>query len=320
MDTKADTELIVKVAWLYYFMNLTQQEIAEKLSLSRPKIGRLLKKALDEGLVEIRLSPSVQSYNLTIENELESRFGLREALVVSSAEDQPTLYDNLGMACARYLERVLEPNFILGIGMGTTVRAILPHLTHHEPCNGTIITLSGGFSQPGHDTSNYNAAWPLSDLLQANLEQLYCPLVVQNKEARDAILSDRSLSGQLKRAAESNIAIISIGIVHQNMSLHRLEFCEAEDVERLKAAGAVAEVLTNFIDIHGNQVKTDLDGRMIGLSIQDLKDIPTTIAISGGMEKARAILGALRTGSINVLVTDQKVAQTLIELDDEIRK
>lgn len=319
MDTNLDTELMVKVAWLYYFVNLTQQEIAEKLSLSRPKIGRLLKKALDEGIVEIRLSPSVQSYNLSIENELETRFRLREALVVSSAEDQPTLYDNLGMACARYLDRVLEPNFILGIGMGATVRAILPHLIPQKSCNGTIVTLSGGFSQPGHDTSGYNAAWPMANLLEANLEQLYCPLVVQSKEAHDAILSDPSLSGQLKRAAESTIALVSIGYVHENMALHLLEFCTREEIERLKETGAVGEILVNFIDINGKQVKTDLDGRMFGLGIQDLKKIPTTIGIGGGMEKAPAILGALRSGCFDVLVTDQRVAQKIIDLDDETR-
>ena len=320
IEQDPDLELLVKVAWLYYFRNLTQQDIAEKLNLSRPKVGRLLKKALDEGIVEIRLSPSVQSYDLTIENELESRFGLREALVVNSAEDQSTLYDNLGMACARYLDRILGPNFILGIGLGTTVRAILPHISPHKSSNGTIVTLSGGFSQPGHDTSNYNASWPLANLLEAKLEQLYCPLVAQNKAARDAILSDRSLSGQLKRATESQIALISIGYVHLDMSLRRLEFCEREDVERLKEAGAVGEILVNFFDIYGNQIKTDLGDRMIGLSIDELKKIPTTIAISGGIEKATAILGALRTGCLNVLITDQKTAQMVLDLDDEIRK
>lgn len=320
VEQDSDTELMVKVAWLYYFRNLTQQEIAEKYNLSRPKVGRLLKKALDEGIVEIRLSKSIQSYNLLIENDLESRFDLREALVVNSAEDQPTLYDNLGMACARYLDRVLEPNFILGIGLGTTVRAIVPHLAPHKSCNGTIVTLSGGFSQPGHDTSDFNASWPLANLLEANLEQLYCPLVAQNKESRNAILSDRSLSGQLKRASESNIAIVSIGYIHLDMPLHRLEFCESQDVEQLKAAGAVGEILVNFYDIHGKQVKTNLDDRMIGLSIEDLKKIPTTIAISGGIEKAPAILGALRTGCIDVLVTDQKTAQVLVDLDDETKK
>ncbi len=315
-----DFELMVKVAWLYYFGNLTQQDIAEKLNLSRPKIGRLLKKALDEGIVEIRLSPSVQSYSLSIENDLESRFGLREALVVNSAEDQPTLYDNLGMACARYLDRVLEPNFILGIGLGTTVRAIVPHISPRKSINGTLVTLTGGFSQPGHDTSNFNASWPLANLLNANLEQLYCPLVAQDKATRDAILLDRSLSGHLERATECNIAVVSIGYIHLDMALHRLEFCEREDVERLKEAGAVGELLVNFYDIYGNQIKTDLSDRMIGLSIDDLKKIPLTIAISGGIEKAAALLGALRTGCLNVLITDQKTAQMIVDMDDKTRK
>jgi deoxyribonucleoside regulator len=315
-----DLELMIKVAWQYYFRNLTQQEIAEKLNLSRLKIGRILRKALAEGVIEIRLSSSIQSYNLPIETELETRFLLREALVVNSADDSQTLYDNLGMAGARYLERLIEPNFILGIGLGTTVNAIVPHLGARKSKNGTIVTLTGGFSQAGHDTSGYNASWPLANLLGANLEQLYCPLVTQNKEGRDAILQDGYLSGQLKRATESKIALVSVGYIHMDMPLHRLGFCERADVEHLKAAGAVGELLVNFFDINGNPVRTNLTDRMIGLGIEDLKKIPTTVVISGGVEKAAAILGALRSGCVKVLITDQKTAQTILDLDDQTRK
>ncbi len=283
-------------------------------------IWNALKKALAEGVVEIRLSSAIQSYNLPIETELENRFNLREALVVNSADDRQTLYDNLGMAGARYLERVIEPGFILGIGLGTTVNAIVPHLSARKANTSTIVTLTGGFSQAGHDTSGYNASWPLANLLGANLEQLYCPLVTQNKEGRDAILQDRYLSGQLERATESNIALVSIGYIHMDMPLHRLGFCEREDVEHLKAAGAVGELLVNFIDINGKEVKTNLHDRMIGLGIENLKKIPTTIAISGGTEKAAAILGALRTGCLNVLITDQKTAQMVLDLDNQTRK
>ncbi len=152
-----DLDLMIKVAWQYYFRNLTQQEIAEKLNLSRLKIGRILKKALAEGVVEIRLSSAIQSYNLPIETELENRFNLREALVVNSADDRQTLYDNLGMAGARYLERVIEPGFILGIGLGTTVNAIVPHLSARKANTSTIVTLTGGFSQAGHDTIGQGA-------------------------------------------------------------------------------------------------------------------------------------------------------------------
>ncbi len=233
IDQFTDKERLVKIAWLYYFGGLTQQEIAKKLNLSRPKVGRMIKKALDMGIVEIRLSPSVKSYHFEIENELETRFGLREALVVDSGSDKASLYDNLGIAGARYLNRILEDEFLLGIALGTSIAAMIPYITPRKASGGTIITLSGGFSQSGYDTAAYNVSWPLADLLNARLEQLYCPLVAESEETRNAILGDRHLRAQFERATTCDVAIVSIGNVNLDMPLYTFDFCEKEDVEEL---------------------------------------------------------------------------------------
>jgi dihydroxyacetone kinase-like protein len=62
-----------------------------------------------------------------------------------------------------------------------------------------------------------------------------------------------------------------------------------------------------------------LDDRIIGLSIDELRKVPTTVAISGGLEKTRALLGALRVNCLDVIITDQKTAEAILQLDDETR-
>jgi DNA-binding transcriptional regulator LsrR (DeoR family) len=319
-ELNLDEEVLVRVSWLYYFEDLTQQEIADKLNLSRPKVGRLLAKARQTGIIEIRLSPRINSLNLPLEDELEKRFGLKEAWVVDSGEDRDTLYRNMGRAGARFLERNLSDNFTLGIAMGTSVSAIVPYLHHRQVSRGTLITLSGGFTQPGHDTSGYNTSWPMAESLGARLEQLFCPLVADSQETRDAILGDPNMSRQLSRAAGVDMAIVSIGYVHMDMPLRRLGFCSRKDIEVLLEAGAVGEIITSFCDLDGNIIKSDLDERMIGLHIDELKKVPTTVAISGGLEKTKAILGALRTRCLDVIITDLRTAEAVLKLDDETRK
>jgi DNA-binding transcriptional regulator LsrR (DeoR family) len=316
-ELTAEEEIMVKVSWLYYRENYTQQEIAQKLNLSRSKVGRLLAKALKEGIVEIKLSPMVHLINLPLENELEKRFNLREALISPSGDRSHTLLENLGRTAARFLDRSLHEVFTLGISMGTSVAAVLPFVSPRNETDSTVITLSGGFTQPEYDTTAYDISWPLANTLGAKLEVLYCPLVAESKEVKETFLSDRNLCAQLKRAEEVDIALVSIGYPHMDMPLHRLGICTTPDVTNLLDAGAVGEIITNFINMDGEFVHTDLYDRSIGVSIDVLKKIPTTVAIAGGLAKTRAILGALRTDCLDVLITDNDTAEAILKLDDE---
>jgi deoxyribonucleoside regulator len=311
-------ELIIKVSWLYYFGNLTQQEIAKKLNLSRSKVGRLLRKALSEGIIEIKFTPTIQSYHPSLESEFENRFNLREALITNSSDDPAQLLNNLGRAGARYLDRILGDDFILGIGMGTNISAILPHLVPRDSSNGTIITLSGGFSQAGFDTSLYNVSWPMADKFNAGLEQMLCPLIVETEQARNAILSDSNLMAQLERARNCDMALVSIGPINFDMNLYKLGYIARDDVQALIDSRAVGEVLSSFYDQEGRLLDTELNHRSIGLEITDLEKIPTTVAISGGLDKAEAIFGALNNGFLDVLITDINTAEMVLKIAEKV--
>lgn len=314
-----EEELIIKVSWLYYFANLTQLEIANKLNLSRPKVGRLLNKALENGIIQIQFSPEIKSFHIEIENELETRFGLTEAIVVESGANKAELLDNLGRAAAGYLDRSLKGDFLLGLGMGSSLSTIPNYMNQRKANQGTIITLSGGFSQQGNDTSDINSSWPLAQKLNARLEILYCPLYVENEETRNVLLNDDNIKSQITKATECDYAVISIGLIGTEMGLYQRGYIDHQEVEDLITAGAVGEILISFYDLDGNEVKTGLDKRNIGLGIDELSKIPVTIGVSGGLPKTRAILGALRNGLLNVLVTDLDTAQAIIKLDDKLK-
>jgi hypothetical protein len=56
-----------------------------------------------------------------------------------------------------------------------------------------------------------------------------------------------------------------------------------------------------------------VDGnRVLGLKLERLKSIPTVVGVACGKRKREAILGALRGQWINVLVTDQFTAESLV--------
>lgn len=50
---------------------------------------------------------------------------------------------------------------------------------------------------------------------------------------------------------------------------------------------------------------------MICLELEKFKKIPIRVGVAYGMEKADAILSTLRGGYVNVLITDEEVAEFL---------
>src|ERR1700677_5368272 len=74
-------ELLLRVAWFYYKDELTQDEIARRLSVSRASVGRMLERARRVGLVSINLNAEhLDAFELS--GQLRRTFGLAEALVV----------------------------------------------------------------------------------------------------------------------------------------------------------------------------------------------------------------------------------------------
>jgi len=102
--------LLNKIARLYYEQELTQNEIAGQLRLSRQKVQRLLNEAKSDGVVQITIRPIMGTFT-ELENKFEQRFGLREALVVETSdfEDQEVVTREVGAAAAEYLLRILQP-------------------------------------------------------------------------------------------------------------------------------------------------------------------------------------------------------------------
>ena len=109
---------MAEVARLYYVRDLTQQQIAERLGVSRFKVLRLLEQARSEGVVRFEIDEPVPVRD-DLSRALEERFGLATALVVESG---------VAAAAASLLPRLLRPRDVLGVSWGETLAALVKHL------------------------------------------------------------------------------------------------------------------------------------------------------------------------------------------------
>ena len=73
---RTEEDIITRIAWLYYKEKLTQQQISERVSLSRQKVQRLLEKARDQEIIQFALKHPFVNL-MSIETDLRERYGLQ---------------------------------------------------------------------------------------------------------------------------------------------------------------------------------------------------------------------------------------------------
>ena len=95
----------------------------------------------------------------------------------------------------------------------------------------------------------------------------------------------------------------------------QLGYLTAADVRDLREQGVAGDILGQFFDADGKVADVPIHDRRIGIDLSDLKYIPKVVGVAGGLHKVPAILGALRGGFLDVLVTNELAAVRLLELE-----
>ncbi len=314
-----DRQLMVKVADLYYSRGLTQQEIADRLGLSRPAVSRLLQRARAEGIVRIEIHPPEESHR-DLERELEETFGLREAIVVTGRSESPSLTVRaLGQAAARYLDRFLRGRERIGISWGTTLREVVRHV-RPRPLRTTVVPLVGGAGQLAPGIHANDLARDLAQAHGGQVHLLHAPAMVGSPEVLDALRSDPRIREVLELARGVDVALVGIGALVPSSTLVQSGYVSRAELAALRAQGAVGDVCTRPYDAHGEPVDAALQRRILAVTLEDLRRIPTVIGVAGGLEKAEAIRGALRGKLVDVLVTDHLAARSILRAEQEVRR
>ena len=81
------------------------------------------------------------------------------------------------------------------------------------------------------------------------------------------------------------------------------------------AQGAVGDVLGNYVDVHGEHIRSPHSRRLIGLSIDQLRQIGKVAVVSGD-EKPLSILGVLNAGIVDVLIVDERNARAVLDMSN----
>jgi lsr operon transcriptional repressor len=311
-------ELLLRVAWYYYKDELTQDEIARRLSVSRASVGRLLDRARKVGLVSITLNAEyLDAFELS--GELRRTFGLAEALVVPDHEKEPAdhhiLNARIGLGGAQFMSTHLRPGGSLGVGWGETVSRVIAATNFGAVGPVHMVTLTGGVEGylPTILSTKGEATTEPSEVTSATV--IPTPIMASTPSLAAALRDEPTVQQVLKQACGVEHALVGVGTPTADATIVHMGYLNPADVRGLRELGVVGDILGQFFDADGNVVELPIHDRRIGIELSDLLHIPKVVGVAGGLHKAEAVLGALRGGFLDVLVTNELAAIRLLELE-----
>lgn len=308
--------LVVKVAQMYHERKLNQSVIAERLRVSQARVSRLLKLAEEQGIV--RTTVHVPSGVFTsIESALEERYEASDVVVVDTggARDDEIIAA-LAPSAAAFLEGCVGGCESIGISSWSetllaTVEAMHPL---RQVSTKEVVQVLGGVARPGTPSNATRLTERLAEVCQARPIFLLGPGIVGTSGARQTLLRDPHFADVIAHYDHLSMILTGIGALDAPSRLLRdsEDVISLEDRRELSARGAVGEVCFRFFDEQGRVVQSSLDARVIGVTYDQLRRTPRTVAVAGGARKFNAIRGALRGRWVDALITDLATAERLL--------
>jgi len=302
-------ELIITAANLYYVERLTQKEIADRLGISRIAVTRMLKRADDEGFVQITVKRPLSDC-IALDLRLERELGLHTARVVETGSSPDDTLENIGREGADFLYRYSVPGKRIGAAWSRTVSAILPYIRKPVEPPLCVNELAGTYLNP---SVPYGVSWKLAERLGTQLETIPAPVLVQSAQARELIVSEHSVARAFANAARVHVALVGIGDLSSNSSIRETGYMNDAQLAELEGSGAVGDILMRFYDAKGCHVPMSFEDRTVSLGWDSICALPFVVAIAFGPSKLEAIRGAIAGRIIHALVTDRDTAEALLD-------
>jgi DNA-binding transcriptional regulator LsrR (DeoR family) len=310
--------LLTKIARMYHEQGIRQPEIAERLHVSQSRVSRFLKEAVALGVVRtIVIAPS--GVYPELEDAVRDRFGLADVVVADTVEDdESTLLSSLGSAGAAYLETTLTASDRVGISSWSstllaTVDSMVPRTVRTAD---EIVQVIGGVGKPGVQVHATRLTDRFARVTGGTPRFLPAPGLVSSAAVREGLLADPYIADLAAAWKRLTVVLAGIGSLQPSSLLKDSgNAISPGEIEGLRQSGAVGDVCLRFFDAEGRLVESELNDRVVGIASDDLRAVPRTVGIAGGVRKFEAIRAAVRGRWIDVLITDLTTARRLAESD-----
>ena len=309
IQSEAD-RLRARAIWLYHVEGATQNDIATQLGISRVMVVRLLADARRRNEVRITIAAPLTEL-LLLEREVETRFGVNRVIVAPFVDADADPVKVIAAAAGNFISGEMKPGMTVGVGWGRTLFNTLPFITGATLDDFRVVSLLGGIAA-ARRFNPAEFAWQFAELFQGEGFLIPAPAVVDSPETKYALLERCGLSSIFEMADKLDMALLSCGGISSLTTSYRTGYLSEADRRSLIDAGAIGDVLYNFIDENGDLVDHEVNGRVISVNLARLRRTPERVLISGGKDKLAAIRATIRTIAPTALITDEQTALALL--------
>ncbi len=296
--------LMAKAAWYYYYESLTQQQISDRLGVTRMRVIKLLDKARQNGIIRFQIR-SESAKRMDIEQRLVEKHGLKDCFIVPAPERSEDTNENVAQAASMYISARVPEEAFINIGYGDTCGRILNHLAIHAEHELSFVSLTGGVS--------YYLPNATSGVFHSKLYLIPSPLVASTNEMAEAMKTERSVKEIRQLIPLSFLSVVGIGAMNDEATIVRSGILSPNDLLLLQRNGAVGDILSHFIDEDGNPIPTSLDEKAVSTHLSELKNLKNVIGVAAGLHKVPAIRSALKGKYLNTLITDEDTALEIVQ-------
>jgi DNA-binding transcriptional regulator LsrR (DeoR family) len=307
-----ETELVLRAARLYYEGHYSQDQVASKLNTSRSNVSRMLSDAKRLGFVEIKIVSPTHKHE-ALSSQLSELLKIKDVQVIASESNDLTL-NTVGRAAASALLKNLRDYHTIAISWGRGLEATVVN-THSETLSGLKVTqLMGSMSSVNTSVSAQEVGRNLAKNLNAQFVPFLSPVVVSNSKVRDSLLEEESIARTLQLARSADVALVGIGSASSSSSEMVFSEYKATKTERDSLVSEYAgDIAARLYKKDGTPLSAKLDARVIGLTLDEIKNIPRVIGVASGAEKVLGVVGAARAGLIDTLIVDLACANSVIK-------
>lgn len=304
-------DLKTRIAWLYHVEGMTQDEVARVVGLNRSRVLRILASARQDGTVQVRVTTRL-SRCVELERQLEEAWTLSRAIVVPQPQNPARVGSIIGGELGAYLTQAIGPQVTLGLGWGKTLSSGLSSIEPREADGVRVISMLGGLTRVS-SVNPSEFAWRVADRLAAECHLLAAPVFAPDARTREALMRHPGIREIFERAKSLDMAIVSVGDLTPQSVFTEYGLLSRDEIASLERAGAVGDILCHFVDAEGRVVAHEVNDRVLAVHPDDLRKARNLVLASGGWHKVPVIRAALRMLRPSVLITDETVAERLVD-------
>lgn len=302
--------LNIKIAYWYYVLGLTQDEIARRLGFTRQKINQMINALKEQEIVHITVRGFEQE-QVELETLFEERYGLRECLIVSDYGEPDTAVYKVANVAAQYLESTVKNGDVIGVSWGKTLARIAAQMEFSHKSDCRVVSLLGALNMEKKIDKSDEIARNFANKLDCPSVMLYAPLIVEHPETKEWLLREKHIKQSFDYMKECNLAVLGVGTLTAETSVYGREVL-AEQLPALQAQGFVGDLATNLLRADGSWDSNPIQNRLMAADMETLQGIENVVAVAAGAEKAAAVEAVLRSGCVNTLILDETTAKLLV--------